>query len=333
MALRYPGLLRRSPAIMASLLPQPGGHPLDLYGFFAAAAFLFGLLFGSFLNVCIYRLPRGLSIVSPRSACPQCHTLIAAYDNIPLLSWVLLRGRCRHCKAPISARYAAVELLTGAMFLASYLAFGGPTLASLKAFVFSFLVLGLVFTDAETHLLPDALTLPGIVLGLGFSVFVPLGSILEQHFTSSSVLTGGFSWQFLSFTDSLLGAAIGGGMIYGVGEAYFRLRGIEGMGFGDVKLMAMVGAFLGAGSSIFVLFGASVVGAVYGIAILMQVRGKRLRRYARVQRPDAAARAWQSASLAMQYLEIPFGVFLGGMALVAMFFGTSVLHWYLGLFR
>jgi len=318
---------------MASLLPQPSGHTLDLYYFFAVAAFLFGLLFGSFLNVCIYRLPRGLSIVSPRSACPQCHALIAAYDNIPVLSWLLLGGRCRHCKAPITARYAAVELLTGALFLASYLAFGGPTLAALQAFVFSFLVLGLIFTDAETHLLPDALTLPGIAIGLGFSIFVPLGSVLEQHFSSRSVLTGGYSWQFLSFTDSLLGAAVGAGLIYGVGEAYFRLRGIEGMGFGDVKLMALVGAFLGAGQSIFVLFGASSVGAAYGIAVLLRVRGKRLRRYAGVHRADAATRAWKSASLAMRYMEIPFGVFLGGMALVAMFFGTSILRWYLGLFR
>ena len=318
---------------MASLLTQPCGLTLAFNLFFAAAAFLFGLVFGSFLNVCIYRLPRRLSIVTPRSACPNCHTQIAAYDNIPVLSWLLLGGRCRHCKAPISPRYAVVELLTGFLFLGCFLAFGGPTLYALKGFVFCFLVLGLIFTDAETHLLPDALTLPGIGLGLLFSVFVPLGGILEQHFSSTSVLTGGFAWQFLSFADSLVGAAIGGGMIYAVGEAYFRLRGVEGMGFGDVKLMALVGAFLGTTQSVFVLFLASSVGAVYGIVVLQRVRNKRRRRYTRANRPDAEGRAKRSAALVMRYMEIPFGAFLGGAALFALFFGDSMIRWYFGLFR
>src|SRR5512142_560208 len=121
---------------------------------------LFGLAFGSFLNVCIYRLPRGLSVVAPRSACPNCGTPIRAYDNIPVLSWLLLRGRCRHCATPITFRYAAVELLTALLFGACYWHFG-LTLSGLKFAIFGFLVLGLIFTDAETKLLPDALTLPG----------------------------------------------------------------------------------------------------------------------------------------------------------------------------
>src|SRR5207253_8005385 len=145
----------------------------------AAAIFVFGLAFGSCLNVCVYRLPRDLSVVRPRSACPDCNQWIAFYDNVPVLSWLLLRGRCRHCKARISARYLIVELLTGALFLACYWHFG-LTLAMLKYCVFGFLLLGLIFTDAETKLLPNKLTLPGLVLGLLFSLFVPVNDLASQ---------------------------------------------------------------------------------------------------------------------------------------------------------
>ena len=131
--------------------------------FYATAIFLFGLAFGSFLNVCIHRLPQGLSVVRPRSACPQCHAPIRAWDNIPVLSWLVLGGRCRDCKTPISPRYVFVELLTGLIFLACWLTFG-PTLWTLKFCVFGFLLLGLIFTDAETKLLPDALSLCGDLL-------------------------------------------------------------------------------------------------------------------------------------------------------------------------
>src|SRR4051794_26009876 len=140
----------------------------------AAVFFLFGLVLGSFLNVCIYRMPRDLSVVSPRSACPSCGTPIAAYDNIPVLSWIILRGRCRNCGASISPRYAIVELITGVFFALSFLV-GGPGPNALKLSAFSFLMIGLVFTDAETKLLPDLLTKPGIALGLFFSLFVWMG--------------------------------------------------------------------------------------------------------------------------------------------------------------
>ncbi len=126
--------------------------------------FAFGLIFGSFLNVCIYRMPRGLSVVSPRSACPNCGKQIAAYDNVPVLSWLWLRGRCRHCHARITPRYMVVELLLGLLFLACFAEFGLRP-ETLKWCTFSFLLLGLIFTDAETHLLPDKLTLPGLALG------------------------------------------------------------------------------------------------------------------------------------------------------------------------
>jgi len=135
----------------------------------AAGFFCFGLIFGSFLNVCIYRLPRGLSVVSPRSACPECHTPIAAYDNVPVLSWLILRGRCRRCGTRITPRYAVVELVCGLLFLLSYLQ-AGFSLEAAKACVLCFLLVGLTFTDAEHHLLPDRLTLPGLAFGMLFSL-------------------------------------------------------------------------------------------------------------------------------------------------------------------
>src|SRR6516225_3387707 len=146
---------------------------------FAAAIFALGLAFGSFLNVCIYRLPLGISVVTPRSACPKCKQGIALYDNMPVLSWLILRGRCRHCKARISPRYLLIELLTGLLFLACY-AYFGWTLSTLKYCAFAFLLLGLIFTDAETKLLPDKLTLPGLALGIVFSLIVPVNDLISQ---------------------------------------------------------------------------------------------------------------------------------------------------------
>ena len=146
---------------------------------FASSIFLFGLCFGSFLNVCIYRLPLDLSVVTPRSACPKCKHGIAFYDNLPVLSWLILGGRCRYCKTKISPRYVFIELLTAVLFLACYWHFG-MTLATLKYCVFGFLLLGLIFTDAETKLLPDKLTLPGLALGVLFSLLVPVHDVASQ---------------------------------------------------------------------------------------------------------------------------------------------------------
>ena len=293
---------------------------------FAPAIFLFGLCFGSFLNVCIYRLPLGLSVVSPRSACPKCGKAIAGYDNIPVLSWILLGGRCRGCKAPISPRYMVVELLTGLLWVACFLHFG-LTLQTLKFCVFTFLILGLIFTDFDHKLLPDAMTLPGIWLGLAFSLLVEVGGVLSHFFSDSQWILSApeIGWRMLSLGDALIGAAIGAGFIYGVGEVYMRLRGMEGMGFGDVKLMAMIGAFLGAKLTLLVLFGASLAGGIFGIFVVAVVFAKRLRRYGGAR----VSRAWHSASLAMRSYEMPFGVFLGAIALCATFFGSEFLHWYL----
>jgi leader peptidase (prepilin peptidase) / N-methyltransferase len=300
----------------------------------ASAIFLFGLAFGSFLNVCIYRLPQGLSVVQPRSACPHCKRLIAFYDNVPVVSWLLLRGCCRNCKAPISPRYAIVELLTGALFLGCYWHFG-LTLATLKYCVFGYLLLGLIFTDAETKLLPDKLTLPGLALGVLFSLVVPVNDLASQLLPGVLTLpvNPGISAHLLSLLDSLLGAALGASFIYGAGTIYLRARGVEGMGFGDVKLMAMVGAFLGIKLTVFTLFTASIAGSLFGVTTILVVWIKRTRRLMMRQRTTARAariRAWQSAKMVYRHYEMPFGVFLGSMAMVAFFFGDDFLRWYWG---
>src|SRR5208282_5180151 len=234
--------------------------------FLAFAIFVLGLSFGSFLNVCIYRLPLDLSVVTPRSACPHCKRLIAFYDNLPVVSWLLLRGRCRHCKARISARYLFVEVLTATLFLGCY-AYFGLTLITLKYCVFGFLLLGLIFTDAETKRLPDKLTLPGLGFGLLFSLLVPVHDLASQFLPGVLNLpfSADLAGRLFSLLDSLLGAAVGASFIYGAGAIYLRWRGAEGMGFGDVKLMAMVGAFLGIKLTIFTIFTASLAGSLFGL--------------------------------------------------------------------
>ena len=301
---------------------------------FASAIFLLGLAFGSFLNVCIYRLPLGLSVVKPRSLCPRCQRPIAFFDNIPLLSWLILGGRCRQCKAAISLRYLFIELLTGGVFLACYWHFG-LTLATLKYCVFGFLLLGLIFTDAETKLLPDKLTLPGLGLGLLFSLFVPVNDLASQFLPGAVNLPFGSDLvaRLLSALDALLGAAVGAGFIYGAGAIYLRWRGIEGMGLGDVKLMAMVGAFVGIRLTVFTIFTASLVGSLFGVGTVLLVWVKRTHRFMRSQAnaPAARRRGWQSAQMVYRFYQMPFGVFLGSMALVAFLFGNKFLYWYGGL--
>jgi leader peptidase (prepilin peptidase) / N-methyltransferase len=297
----------------------------------AVAIFVVGLSFGSFLNVCIYRLPLGLDVVMPRSACPKCKHLIAFYDNVPVLSWFILRGRCRHCQQKISPRYWFIELLTGLLFVGCY-AYFGLTLATLKYCTFAFLLLGLIFTDAETKLLPNKLTLPGIALGLFFSLIVPVNDLASQ-FAAGVVnlpVTSDIATRVFSLFDSLLGAAVGASFIYGAGAIYWRWRHVQGMGFGDVKLMAMVGAFLGIKLTVFTIFTASVAGSLFGLATVFMVWIRRSRRFLRRFSDAAAARrrAWQSAQMVYHYYQMPFGVFLGSMALFALFFGNQFLRWY-----
>jgi leader peptidase (prepilin peptidase)/N-methyltransferase len=301
--------------------------------------FLFGLLLGSFLNVCIYRMPRGLSVVSPRSACPACNAPIAAYDNIPVLSWLILGGKCRQCKARISPRYALVELLTGSFFALSYLlalSLPEPAPTAVKFCVFSFLLIGLIFTDAETQLLPDLLTLPGLVMGLALSFLAPVEMCPDLQRSSGpmgALLPEDLGWRVLSFANSVTGAIFGVAFMWGVALLYRGVRGREGMGMGDVKLMAMIGAFLGVELTLFVIMLGSVIGSLFGVTLMLTVFSKRLARNRRHAGASAAARAraWRSATLIFRHFQIPFGVFLGAAALVAAFIGTPLMRWYLGL--
>jgi leader peptidase (prepilin peptidase)/N-methyltransferase len=299
--------------------------------FVAAAIFVYGLCFGSFLNVCIYRMPRGKSVVSPRSSCPNCGDMIPLYHNLPVISWLLLRGKCRNCKQPISPRYLVIELLTGLLFLGCYTHFG-LTLVALKCAVLGYLLLGLVFTDAETKLLPDAMTLPGIALGILFSLVVPVNDLASRIFPGmvSTAMRGQISWRLWSLSDALLGAAIGSSFLYGAAAIYLRARGVEGMGFGDVKLMALIGAFLGTKLTVLTIFASSLAGSLFGLGTVLAVWLKRTRRIEARGTPsvDARRRAWQSARLALRYYEMPFGVFLGGMAALSFLFGNRLLHWY-----
>ncbi|PYV48846.1 MAG: prepilin peptidase [Acidobacteria bacterium] len=287
----------------------------------SAGIFVLGLLFGSFLNVCIYRIPRGLSVVHPGSACPKCGKAIQFYDNIPVLSWLILRGKCRNCSTPITPRYLIVELLTGCVFLVCYWHFG-LSLATLKCAIFGFLLLGLIFTDAETRLLPDKMTLSGLVIGLIFSWFVPVNDLL------SALLPGvlqvpvslHFSYRLYSFLDATLAAVIGASFLYGAGAIYLRARGVQGMGFGDVKLMAMIGSFVGLRLTILTIFAASLAGSAFGLSTVLAVWVKRTARRKRAFHETSAVarkRAWPSAMIALRRYQMPFGVFLGTMGLGA----------------
>ena len=295
---------------------------------------MLGLLFGSFLNVCIYRIPRGLSVVHPGSACPKCGKAIQFYDNIPVLSWLILRGKCRNCSTPITPRYLIVELLTGCVFLVCYWHFG-LSLATLKCAIFGFLLLGLIFTDAETRLLPDKMTLSGLVIGLIFSWFVPVNDLL------SALLPGvlqvpvslHFSYRLYSFLDATLAAVIGASFLYGAGAIYLRARGVQGMGFGDVKLMAMMGSFVGLRLTILTIFAASLAGSAFGLSTVLAVWVKRTARRKRAFHETSAVarkRAWPSAMIALRRYQMPFGVFLGTMGLGIFLFGQRLLGWYWG---
>jgi len=263
--------------------------------------FLFGLIIGSFLNVCILRIPGGKSIVTPASACPGCGAPIKPYDNIPVLSWLLLRGKCRACRKPISAMYPAVELLTGLLFLVCWLAFGFSA-QTLKWAAFSALMIVLIFTDLRERLLPDAVNFTGLGIGLLASLFTkPMdGTAL---WLSARLFDYPPPVPVLSFCDALLGAAAGSGLLWLVSEGYFRLRGREGMGLGDVKMMLLVGAFLGLKRTVLTILAGSVLGTVLGILFILTRRK------------------------GSDY-ELPFGTFLGAAALLVVFFGTPLVNWY-----
>ena len=282
-----------------------------------AIAFLaVGLALGSFLNVCISRLPRDLSVVAPRSYCPSCRAPIAWRDNIPLLSWMILRGRCRACGGRISPRYPVVELLTAVLFVACYASFGLTAMA-LKACVLCFLLVGLIFMDAETGLLPAEFTYSGILLGFLFAWFVPVdssGIVLWLQALGSHAEPSG---ALLSLLDAALAVLFGAGFFFVAWAVYFLVRKRDGLGFGDIALMAMVAVFLGLKLTVLVVFLAPVSATIYAIVML-------------VARPKAAGDSPQTSVL---FLAIPFGVFLGASGFAALFFGESIWRWYLGFFQ
>jgi leader peptidase (prepilin peptidase) / N-methyltransferase len=248
-----------------------------------AVVFAFGAIIGSFLNVCIVRLPEERSIVRPPSHCPTCRRDIAWYDNVPLVSYVLLRGRCRGCGTRISPLYPTVELLTGALAVALWLRLG-PTLAFLGYFAFASALVTITFIDLDHRIIPDVISLPGILVGLAVSFVSPLVTPI----------------------DAVLGMLAGGGVLLAIAVTYQAIRGQEGMGGGDVKLLAMIGAFLGWQSVFVTLMVASLIGSLIGVALMLY------------QRADTK-------------LAIPFGPFLACGALVYLFFGDRILALYFGI--
>ena len=252
---------------------------------FETTAFLLGLVVGSFANVCIYRLPRRESIVSPPSRCPSCGRLIRAIDNVPVVSWLLLRGRCRACRAPISPRYPAVEAANGLLWLA-LAALHGPRAQTFVAMALVTALLVLSLIDLEHQILPDVITLPGLAAGLAAS-FLPGWPVRPRA--------------------ALLAAAGGWLAFAAVAKLYQRARGIEGLGQGDWKLAAMLGAFLGWQPMLLTVLIASVAGTLVGLAAV-GLRGRDMRH------------------------PLPFGTFLGAAGIAVLFFGDPILAWYGGLF-
>ena len=277
---------------------------MALSTFIGIFVFLFGLIIGSFLNVCIVRIPSGKSIVLPASACPKCGLAIRPYDNIPVVSYLLLRGKCRGCKTKISWMYPLVELLTGLLFLGCFYVFG-ISVETAKWAAFSAIMVVLVFTDLRERILPDVVNFTGLAIGLIFSLFTK-----PTDGTALWIANHLFDYPppapVISLVDAILGAAVGGGLLWLVSEAYFKLRGREGMGLGDVKMMLMAGAFLGAKRTLLTILAGSLLGSVLGLAVIL------------ARRKDA------------EY-ELPFGTFLGAGALLVVFFGTPVVNWYQSL--
>ena len=256
--------------------------PFELY-FFLSSAFILGAVIGSFLNVCIYRIPAGKSIVSPPSACPHCGFKIRWFQNIPILSYLFLGGKCASCRASISFRYPAIETLTGLLFVLTLYNFSFSS-ATLVYWVFLAALVTITFIDLDHQIIPDVISLPGIVVGFVGSFFIP----------------------WLSWVDSLLGIVVGGGVLLTIAWIYEKVAKREGMGGGDIKLLAMLGSFLGWKAVLPVIFIASLVGSLIGIPLML------------LQKRDTK-------------LAIPFGPFLAFAATVYLFWGRDLVYWYLHL--
>ena len=264
--------------------------------YFPMVAFLFGACIGSFLNVCVSRWPRDESVVKPRSRCPHCGHEITWYENIPLVSWLALRAHCSGCKAPISAVYPLLELTVALLWLACVLQFG-PSLTALRVAVFGTVLLGIMITDATDYVIPDGFTVFGFVFAL---LAAGVGAFLGE------------TLPFANLYDSFMGACVGAGAIAIIGWLGELALKKEAMGFGDVTLMAMVGAYLGPGRTLLTIFVGAFLGAVGFLAIVYPIAWIRARRAAAPFAPPL----------------VPFGVFLAPAALIALLWGSQLMHWY-----
>jgi leader peptidase (prepilin peptidase)/N-methyltransferase len=262
-----------------------------------------GVLVGSFLNVCIYRLPRHQSVVFPRSHCPACNALIKAYDNIPILSYLILGGRCRACKRPISLQYPLVELINGIAFFLCARIWGisGPGFVN-SIFIAAIIVL--IVVDYRHQILPNAITIPGTFVGIVLSPFqMPEVYYDSLSYLLSTAVYGGENAIILSIMGSIVGALVGGGLLFIVGMLYKLMRNLQGIGMGDVKMMALVGAFLGWRLALVTILIGSVLGSLIGIFLIL-FRGRNMK------------------------TKLAFGTFLGPGAIIALFCGLTILRWY-----
>lgn len=290
-------------SIIISSFETATGLP-DLVGY----AFIFGLgaAIGSFLNVVIHRVPNEQSIVFPNSACPKCGQSIKPYDNIPILSWIILGGKCRNCKAPISARYPAVELLTALVFTLVFWQIGFNAFLPV-CLIFAAVMISLVFIDAEHMILPNVITYPLFIAAILVRLIYPLA--FETNYFSDmqffpATLLAGYPLWVVSVASGLAGAIAGGGSLWLVGELWKRLRGVDAMGLGDVKMMLGVGALLGWRLSVLAIFLGAFAGALIGIFVILGKKDRDLQ------------------------TQIPFGIFLGTGSLLALLFGEKLIAWY-----
>lgn len=290
--------------------------------FLACVLAVAGLIFGSFLNVCISRIPQDESVVSPGSRCPLCAHPIRWYHNIPIVSFVWLKGRCADCRGPISVRYPAVELLTAALFFACFVKFG-LGLGLLKFCLFSFLLIGLIFMDAETGLLPAEFTYSGIALGLLFSWLVPVDRSGTEFVAQLLGIHSALGVRQSSLVDAAVAMLFGAVLFYCIWAVYYLVRKRHGLGFGDIALIAVCGAFLGLKLTLFVIFSAPLLASVYAIGWM----GWSAMHSSREPVSDGVASP--SAAEMLQTAEIPFGVFLGTCALLALFWGERAWDLYL----